>query len=174
MNCIIIDDEQSAIAIIDHLGENNPKIKILETFQSAINAIKYLNQFTVDLIFLDFHMPMFTGLDFIKTIKNPPRIIMTTSDKNFALQAFEYDCIIDYFVKPVTQDRFDKGIEKAILAHKRAMLANPSVVESFENPVSDETIDDLYVSVNRRLVKIDIPSIHLIMAKGDYILLNSK
>ena len=166
MNCIIIDDEETARAIIGHLGGNNPKIKILESFQSAINAIKYLNQFAVDLIFLDIHMPMFTGFDFIKTIKNPPKIIMTTSDKNFALQAFEYDCIIDYFIKPVTQERFDKGIEKAISAKQ-------NTAETFDNPVPDESIDDLYVNIDRRLVKIDIPTINLIKANGDYILLKT-
>lgn len=166
MNCIIIDDEETARAIIGHLGENNPKIKIQESFHSAINAIKYLNQYTVDLVFLDFHMPIFTGLDFIKTIKNPPQIIMTTSDKSFALEAFEYDCIVDYFMKPITQERFDKGVEKAISVYQNDIV-------TFDNPVPDESIDDLYVNIDRRLVKIDIPSIDSVEAKGDYILLKT-
>ena len=91
---------------------------------------------------------------------------MTTSDKSFALEAFEYDCIVDYFIKPIKQERFDKGVEKAIAAHQKA-------VATFENPVPDESLDDLYVSIDRRLVKIDIPTINLIEAKGDYILLKT-
>ena len=166
MNCIVIDDEETARTIIGYLGENNPNIKIQESFQSAIKAIKYLNQYTVDLVFLDIHMPMFTGLDFIKTIKNPPQIIMTTSDKSFALDAFEYECIIDYFMKPITQERFDKGVEKALAAYQ-------NVVSTFESPVPDESLHDLYVNIDRRLVKIDIPTIDLIKAEGDYILLKT-
>lgn len=166
MNCIVIDDEETARAIIGHLGENNPNIEIQGSFQSAIKAIKYLNQYTVDLVFLDIHMPMFTGFDFIKTIKNPPQIIMTTSDKSFALDAFEYGCIVDYFMKPITQERFDKGVEKALAAYQ-------NVVATFDSPVPDESLNDLYVNIDRRLIKIDIPTIDLIKAEGDYILLKT-
>ena len=90
MNCIIIDDEATARAIINQLCSTVDSLNVLEEFPSAIHAIKYLNQNDVDLIFLDIHMPDFTGFDFIETIKNPPKIILTTSDSNFAIQAFEY------------------------------------------------------------------------------------
>ena len=113
MNCIIIDDEATARAIITQLCSNVENMNVLEEFPNAIQAIKYLNQNEIDLIFLDIHMPDFTGFDFIETLKNPPRIILTTSDTNFAIQAFEYDCIVDYLVKPISQERFDKAIQKA-------------------------------------------------------------
>ncbi|MCM4151097.1 DNA-binding response regulator [Arenibacter sp. N53] len=166
MNCIVIDDEDTARAIVGHLVDNHPNIELLDSFNSAINAIKYLNEHSVDLVFLDIHMPMFTGFDFIRTIKNPPKIILTTSDKNFALEAFEYECIVDYFMKPITQQRFDKGVEKAIATQK-------DTAATFDSPVPDEAIDDLYVNIDRRLVKIDIPSINLVQAKGDYIFLKT-
>jgi len=166
MNCIVIDDEETARVIMGHLGINNPNIQIQESFQSAIKAIKYLNDYTIDLVFLDIHMPLFTGFDFIKTIKNPPQIILTTSDKSFALEAFEYECIIDYFIKPITQERFDKGVERAISAYQNA-------VTTYDSPVPDESLDDLYINIDRRLVKIDIPTIDVIQAKGDYILLKT-
>ena len=101
MNCIIIDDEAIGRAIISQLCSNVASLNLLEEFSNAIQAIKYLNQNQVDLILLDIHMPDFTGFDFIETLKNPPKIILTTSDSNFAIQAFEYDCIIDYLVKPI-------------------------------------------------------------------------
>ena len=166
MNCIVVDDEETARAIVSQLAENNPKVELVDSFNCPINAIKYLNESSIDLIFLDIHMPAFTGFDFIKTIKNPPSVILTTTDKNFALEAFEYECIVDYLIKPVPQERFDKAVEKAISAFKDA-------AETFDSPVPDEAIDDLYVSIERRLVKIDIPSINLIQAKGDYILLKT-
>lgn len=166
MNCIVIDDEDTARAIVGHLVEEHPDLELLDNFESAINAIKYLNENAVDLIFLDIHMPMFTGFDFIKTIKSPPKIILTTTDKDFALQAFEYDCIVDYLMKPISLERFDKGVEKAMAIQKDTEV-------TYDNPFPDEAIDDLYVNIDRRLVKIDIPSINLIQAKGDYIFLKT-
>ena len=162
MNCIIIDDELTARTIINKLSSNVPDINVVEEFPNAIQAIKYLNQNTVDLIFLDIHMPDFTGFDFIQTLKNPPKIILNTSDANFAIQAFEYDCIVDYLVKPITQERFNKALDKA----KSATFTSKATTNPTEE---DSGVNDLYVNIDRRLIKIDIPSIYLVEAKGDYI-----
>ena len=164
MNCIIIDDEATARAIINQLCSNVDSLNVLEEFPNAIQAIKYLNQNDVDLIFLDIHMPDFTGFDFIETIKNPPKIVLTTSDSNFAIQAFEYDCIVDYLVKPITPERFKKAIQKA-----EAVASIPKKVKKATDDVETSSGNDLYVNIDRRLIKIDIPSIYLVEAKGDYI-----
>ncbi|WP_055447649.1 LytR/AlgR family response regulator transcription factor [Lacinutrix mariniflava] len=164
MNCIIIDDEATARMIITQLCSKLPSLNVLEEFPNAMQAIKYLNQNEVDLIFLDIHMPDFTGFDFIETLKNPPKIILTTSDPNFAIQAFEYDCIVDYLVKPITQERFDKAIQKA-----ESKQNKPSETVSKGEKVEATSGNDLYVNIDRRLIKIDIPSIYLVEAKGDYI-----
>lgn len=168
MNCIIIDDEATARAIIAQLCANVKSLNVVEEFPNAIQAIKYLNQNEVDLIFLDIHMPDFTGFDFIQTLKNPPRIILTTSDSNFAIQAFEYDCIVDYLVKPILQERFNKAIEKA---NSASIQTNPISNSKKEENASEK---DLYVNIDRRLIKIDIPSIYLVEAKGDYILIKTE
>jgi DNA-binding LytR/AlgR family response regulator len=163
MNCISIDDEATARAIINRLCLCDSNLHLLEEFPDAIQAIKYLNQNKVDLIFLDIHMPDFDGFDFIKTLKSPPKIILTTSDPSFALQAFEYDFIVDYLVKPITQERFQKAIKKA---NSRSIKKKvPQIQEVKES----NSVDDLYINIDRRLIKIDIPSIYLIEAKGDYI-----
>ena len=163
MNCIIIDDETTARAIISQLCTNIPALNVLEEFANAMQAIKYLNQNEVDLIFLDIHMPDFTGFDFIDTLKNPPKIILTTSDPNFAIQAFGYDCIVDYLVKPIMPERFSKAIDKALAA------TTVVPVERVSNKVETTSGNDLYINIDRRLIKIDIPSIYLVEAKGDYI-----
>ncbi len=163
MNCIIIDDEATARAIISQLCSNIPSLNILEEFPNALQAIKYLNQNEVDLIFLDIHMPDFTGFDFIQTLKNPPKIILTTSDSQFAIEAFEYDCIVDYLVKPIVLPRFEKSIKKAESFKTVASTTADS------DKVETTSGNDLYVNIDRRLIKIDIPSIYLIEAKGDYI-----
>lgn len=168
MNCIIIDDEATARMIINQLCSQVPDINVIDEFPNAIQAIKYLNQNEVDLIFLDIHMPDFTGFDFIQTLKNPPKIILTTSDPQFAIEAFEYECIIDYLVKPVALPRFEKAIQKAQKAPKIAVAETPKTEESTK-PTESNSDNDLYVNIDRRLIKIDIPSIYLIEARGDYI-----
>ena len=169
MNCIIIDDEATARTIISQLSSYVPSLAVIEEFPNAIQAIKYLNQNKIDLIFLDIHMPDFTGFDFIETLKNPPKIILTTSDTDFAIQAFEYDCIVDYLVKPITPERFLKAIQKA---ESTPVMATPNTSSS-EN-VETTSGNDLYVNIDRRLIKIEIPSIYLVEAKGDYILIKTE
>lgn len=116
-------------------------------------------------------MPDFTGFDFIQTIKNPPKIILSTSDRNFAIEAFEYDCIVDYLVKPITQERFDKAIKKALKFSPKDNINDVSSEKVEANP--KDSGNDLYVNIDRRLIKIDIPSIYLIEARGDYILIKT-
>ena len=165
MNCIIIDDEAAARTIISHLCSNVKSLNVLEEFPNAIQAIKYLNQNEVDLIFLDIHMPDFTGFDFIETLKSPPKIILTTSDSNFAIQAYEYDCIVDYLLKPIARERFLKAIQKT---EAKPSIQNQPTSSSSEK-VETTSGNDLYVNIDRRLIKIDISSIYLVEAKGDYI-----
>lgn len=167
MKCIIVDDEAAARAITKQLCKKIEKLVIEEEFDNAIDAIKYLNNHTVDLIFLDIHMPTFSGFDFIQTLKDPPQIILTTSDKNFALDAFEYDCVIDYLVKPITPERFSKAVDR--LKDRSSIIIK---TEEPPLPASDDATsigNDLYVNIDRRLVKINIPDICVIEAKGDYI-----
>jgi len=165
MKAIIIDDEITARMIIKQVASNIPNLDIIADFSNAIQAIKYLNKNSVDVIFLDIHMPDFTGFDFIESLKNPPKIVLTTSDGNFALEAFEYKFVVDYLVKPVELNRFQKAIDKI----NTFVLVNevPERVEQKAEPKDNSKT--LYVNIDRRLVKIDIPSIYFIKAKGDYI-----
>jgi len=159
MNCIVIDDDTTARLVIKKLCSDSKQIKVVDEFDSAIEAIKYLNTNDVDVVFLDIHMPTFSGFDFIQTLKSPPKIILTTSDENFALKAFEYDCVVDYLLKPIVKDRFEKSLKKIKLNEKENSITNFSKEES----------NFIYVSVDRRLVKINIPEILFVEAKGDYI-----
>ena len=126
MNCIIIDDEETARVIIRTLCDEIGNLTIIDEFPNAIQAIKFLNENEIDLIFLDIHMPDFSGLDFIKALKNPPKIILTTSDTKFAIEAFEYDCIVDYLLKPIERPRFEKAILKA-KKHQAVNTSNTSI-----------------------------------------------
>lgn len=163
MNCIIIDDEITARVLIAQLCKTHDNLELVEDFPNAIEALKYLNQNEVDLIFLDIHMPDFTGFDLIETLKNPPKVILTTSDANFAIQAFEYKCIIDYIVKPITAERFDKAVHKA-----ESLIVKDGESQPIKKK-GETSGKDLYVNIDRRLIKIDMSSVYLVEAKGDYI-----
>ncbi|PQJ80075.1 LytR/AlgR family response regulator transcription factor [Polaribacter porphyrae] len=165
MDCIIIDDDATARLITRQLCLNSGKINVIDEFSSAIEAIKFLNSNTVDMVYLDIHMPTFSGFDFIKTLKNPPKIVLTTSDKNLALEAFEYKSVVDYLVKPINKERFDKSLDKLFSISNNV---EESIIEKKETP------EHIYVNVDRRLVKVHIPSIFLIEAKGDYINIKTK
>ncbi|WP_139959826.1 LytR/AlgR family response regulator transcription factor [Flavicella sediminum] len=159
--CIVIDDDATARLIIQRLCSEIDNIEVIAEFPNAIEAIKFLNENTIDILFLDIHMPAFSGFDLIKTLKLPPQVILITSDKNFALDAFEYECVVDYLVKPLTPERFQKAIQKAT-DRKPVKNAKPDAQEA-------NVAHELYVNIDRRLVKINIPDIYLIQAKGDYI-----
>ena len=159
MNCIIIDDETAARAIVGQLCTKVPELHILQEFDNAIEAIKFLNQQEVDVVFLDIHMPGFTGIDFVQTLKNPPKIVLTTSDTEFAIAAYEYEFIVDYLVKPITFERFEKCIQKV----KKSLSQKPVTTTTVE-PTSD-----LYINIDRRLIKLRLDEILVIEAEGDYI-----
>ena len=162
MNCIIIDDEATARLIVNQLCSTIPDLDVIDEFSNAIDAIKFLNQQTVDVIFLDIHMPGFTGFDFVQTLRNSPKIVLTTSDTNFAIEAYEYEAIVDYLVKPITQERFDKSIKKV----KNSLAQQPKITPTNSNTTVG---DELYINIDRRLIKLKFDEILLIEAKGDYI-----
>ncbi len=165
MKCIIIDDEKFAREVLSVMILKSPDLILVDEFSNAIEAMKFLNNDNkVDVIFLDVHMPDFSGFDFIKTIKNPPQIVLVTSDKNFAIEAFNYDCISDYLVKPILQDRFERAIDRVKIKLEEVIKS-----ESHNNLVNRE----IYVNIDKRLIKIDIMSINFIHANGDYIIIKT-
>lgn len=163
MRSIIVDDEASARAIVKELCKTIPEMEVRAEFPNAVEALKFLKDNQVDLIFLDIHMPMLTGIDFIETLQNPPKIVLTTSDKDFAIEAYEYPFIVDYLVKPITHERFQKCSVKLKAA------SNNSIADDSYLTKEDNDEEDLYINIDRRLIKLKFNDILLIEAKGDYI-----
>ena len=164
MNCIIVDDEAAARMIVEQLSSKISELDVIESFSNAMDAIKFLNQNTVDVVFLDIHMPGFSGIDFVQTLKNPPRIVLTTSDTNFAIEAYEYEPIVDYLVKPITQERFEKSIVKI-----KNALSKKTVTDQVSTKTASNAEEDIYINIDRRLIKLKLDDILIIEAKGDYI-----
>ena len=103
--CIIVDDEPLAIEAIQMHIEKFDSLKLIATCTDAIQAFDQLRNARIDLIFMDIQMPEMTGLEFLKSLKNPPKVIFTTAYREYAIQAFDLD-LIDYLLKPISFDRF--------------------------------------------------------------------
>lgn len=157
MNCIIIEDEIPAQKILKSFIEKIPSLELVGIFKAAIEANSFLNNNVVDLVFLDINLPDMSGIDFIKTIKNPPAIVMTTAYPDHAANSFELDTIIDYLVKPFSFDRFLKAINKA-----------KERVEIPKNN-SDDNEEILFLNVDKTLHKIVLNSILYIESDRNYI-----
>lgn len=168
MKSIIVDDEASARAIVKELCKKIPEMEVRAEFPNALEALKFLKNDDVDLIFLDIHMPKLTGIDFIETLQNPPKIVLTTSDKDFAIEAYEYPFIVDYLVKPITHERFEKCMTRLEGAFKKDLMAIHS------NGAKQDQEEELYINIDRRLIKLKFGDILLIEAKGDYIEIQTK
>ena len=167
MTCIIVDDEATARAIVGKHCSAVADLDVVGEFDNAIDAIKFLNQQDVDVVFLDIHMPGFSGVDFVQTLKNCPKVVLTTSDTEFAIAAYEYEAIVDYMVKPLTADRFQKSIQKVKNALKKQPAAAPSSNPNVGTGAQAE--QDLYINIDKRLIKLHFHEILVVKAQGDYI-----
>jgi len=122
--CVIIDDEPIAIKVIREHLENFNCIDCLGSYTKALDAIEILNKQVIDLIFLDINMPGISGIEFLKSLSNPPKVIFTTAYRNFAVDAFELEAI-DYLVKPISFERFLKAINKFLAINKAVVEKKP-------------------------------------------------
>ncbi|MEP0367509.1 MAG: LytTR family DNA-binding domain-containing protein [Cyclobacteriaceae bacterium] len=110
-SCIIIDDEAPARALISEYVKKLPHLKLLGEYKNPMEAYDVLNKSSVDIIFLDIQMPGMTGLEFIKTLSNKPKIIITTAYSEYALDGYDLD-VIDYLMKPISFERFVRAVNK--------------------------------------------------------------
>src|SRR6185436_21096628 len=111
IKCLIIDDEPLAQNVIENYLANFSFIRLIAKCDNALIALKWIRKQKIDLIFLDVSMPFISGIDFIRTLQNPPAIILTTAHKEFAVESYELN-VLDYLLKPISFDRFLKAINK--------------------------------------------------------------
>jgi DNA-binding LytR/AlgR family response regulator len=109
--CLIVDDEDLAVSLLETYVQKTEGIEVAGTCYHALDAQKFLQTHTVDIIFLDIQMPYLTGLEFVKQLQHPPLIIFTTSYSEHAVEAFELK-VMDYLLKPFTYERFLHAVEK--------------------------------------------------------------
>jgi DNA-binding LytR/AlgR family response regulator len=112
LSCIIVDDEPLARRGIENLIAEIPFLHLMVSCANPVQAMKALEEHKADLMFLDVQMPKMTGIEFLRTLKNPPITIITTAYQNYALEGYELD-VTDYLIKPISLERFAKAVNKA-------------------------------------------------------------
>jgi two-component system LytT family response regulator len=111
IRCLLVDDEPLAIALLDkHIGQLD-FMEVTGRCPNAMKALEALNKTEIDLMFLDIRMPAVSGIDFLKTLRHPPKVVITTAYREYALDGYDLD-IVDYLLKPITFDRFFKAVER--------------------------------------------------------------
>lgn len=166
MKCIVVDDEPLAREAIRLLLEDASGLELAGEFNSALAASRYMMQHPVDLVFLDIQMPGITGLEFARTIPKETLVIFTTAYSEYALDSYEVDAI-DYLIKPVDPERFDKAVQKALAYHN---LLTEEEKEDIESPEADY----FFVKSERRYFKVIFNNILFIEGLKDYVILQLK
>jgi len=164
MQCMIVDDEPPAREIISRYIQQLPMLALAGECGNALQALVVLQQVKIDLLFLDIRMPQLNGNDFLKTIKNPPRVIFTTAYPDYAIEGYELD-VLDYLLKPIHFDRFVKAVNKAM---------EVSQVKSGEkiHPAADsltQAASFVYFRSDRKMVKVMLDDILFIESMKDYV-----
>ncbi|MGE0089688.1 MAG: LytR/AlgR family response regulator transcription factor [Bacteroidales bacterium] len=158
-NCVIIDDEPIAIRVIQEHLSKFENFQCVQTFTKALDAIQVLNKGKIDLLFLDINMPGISGIEFLKSLAKPPKVIFTTAYRNFAVDAFDLDAL-DYLVKPISFERFLKAINKFL------SVSNPQEAPSTEQK---QEKDYIILKSDKKNYKMHFKDILFIESLDNYI-----
>ncbi|WP_299768270.1 LytTR family DNA-binding domain-containing protein [uncultured Dokdonia sp.] len=154
---IIVDDEPLAHELIEEFCGMLPHLERKKNCDNALEAMQFLSTNTVDLMFLDLNMPKLTGFEFLKTLSNPPKVIVTTAYQEFALEGYELN-ISDYLLKPFSFERFIKAINKAVGSKSQPTHTNTDTKENLR----------FYVKGDKKYHQINTQDILYIEAYGNY------
>ena len=161
INCIIVDDEQHAIDILDHYIKQTPHLHLVASFTNPIEALQLLGRQKIDLVFLDIQMPELSGIDFIKAIQGKTKVILTTAYSEFALEGYDL-YVVDYLMKPIRRPRFLAAVQKAV-----------EQINATSDTSSHETAEDDYIFVKTeskgKLLKINLADIDFIESMKNYV-----
>lgn len=160
MKCLLVDDEPLALDILENYLKKIPGLDLIGKCSNALEASEFLKNHKIDLMFLDIQMPEITGLEFMRSLSNPPLVVFCTAYSDFAVEGFELDAI-DYLLKPVSFERFSKTIDRA--REYMALKKNDSV----EAP--DLENDYIFIKSNQKQIKLSYDNILYVEAFADYV-----
>ncbi|MFY0688279.1 MAG: response regulator transcription factor [Cyclobacteriaceae bacterium] len=158
LSCLVVDDEPLARKLLKDYISKVEGLELIGSCSNAIETFSFLQQHQVDLLFLDIHMPQITGIDLLKSLRNKSKVIFTTAYREYALEAFELD-VLDYLLKPITFERFLKGISKtyqladAVVEERKATAPSPYI----------------YFKEKNEMIKVELANIISIESVKDYV-----
>lgn len=157
ISCIVIDDEPIGREVIETFVKDIPFLNLSASFGDPVEALTYLQENQVDLVFSDIQMPRINGMELLRSLTNPPLVIFITAHRDFALDGFD-EGVTDYLIKPVRFDRFLKAVNRA----KERISAKQPVMEQAVN-------DKIFIKSEGKLVRILLNEILYVEAQGDYL-----
>lgn len=161
--CLIVDDEPLARELIRGHVEKLENFEIVAECNDAMKALNVIREKQVDLIFMDIQMPQITGIEFLKTLKHPPKVIITTAYREYALEGFELD-VVDYLLKPITFERFLKSVNKFYQMSQDEIQV---VAGNLSERIADESF--IYIKENKKVVKVLLSEIKYIEGLSEYV-----
>jgi DNA-binding LytR/AlgR family response regulator len=162
---LIVDDEPLAQKVLQKFVDQVDSLELAGVCSNAIEASNALRKQPIDLLFLDIKMPELSGLELLKIIKNPPKVILTTAYAEHALESYEFG-VVDYLVKPIAFDRFLKAIDKVIPTEQMSSPVPVSIPET-------KARNFLFVKSDRKIFKVDFDEIKYLEAFGNYVKIHS-
>lgn len=160
INCIIIEDQLPAQRVLKRYIEDSGFLNLIGAFTDALAALEVLKSQKIDLIFLDIHLPKLSGIDFLKTLPNPPQVILTTAFPDYALESYELS-VVDYLLKPFSFQRFIKAVSKV----QDTDASAKAITTLFP---AEETINELFLKSGYDLIKVNVAEIYFIRSDADY------
>ena len=162
IKAIIVDDEPLALDVLETYIDKMPELTLVAKCENAIEANEALKNNDVDLMFLDIQMPQITGVEFLKSLNNPPAVIFTTAYPDYAVEGFELNAV-DYLLKPISLDRFMKAVNKVSdkIGDKGSDSGNVVEMEG----------DFFFVKADKKLIKVDFDDIIYIEGLKDYVII---
>lgn len=159
IRCIAIDDEPLALHKIGAYLDKTPYLENVALFESAFEALEFIQNNPIDLMFVDINMPDLSGMDFVKSLQNPPKVIFTTAYSEYAIDGFKVDAI-DYLLKPIGYSDFLRAVEKA----KDRMTHSEEKADTVK---ADDTF--LFIKSEYKILRIDLAEIKYIESMREYV-----
>ncbi len=173
LNCLIVDDEPLARKLLSDYVQKVPYLKLLRTCSGPMEALEFLRDNPVDLLFLDIQMPEITGLTLLKILQKKPWVILTTAYSEYALESYDLD-VVDYLLKPITLERFLKAMEKINQRMQRIVNQQLPSEEVAPLPVATEVSPAyIFVKDGTKLVKVKLSEIMYVEGMKDYVAIHT-
>lgn len=167
INTIIVDDEPLALDVLETYLEKMPDLNLVQRCTNAFEANEALKNHDIDLMFLDIQMPQLTGIDFLKTLTDPPLVVFTTAYSNYAIEGFELNAT-DYLLKPISLERFMKSVNKCVDQIELKRKESASHVE-----IGDAE-DFIFVKADKKFVKVKFSEVLYIEGLKDYVIIRTE